>query len=131
MKQSLPAILATFALSLGVAAPSLAQQAQQQQQGTPSPAAQAQAQAAQVKVTDDDLEQFVEAKEKVADVRQSFQKQMAEAENSKDAQKLQQEASGEMVSAVEASGLSVDKFNQIAYAVQAQPDLQSRLEKLQ
>lgn len=130
MKQSLTTILAASALTLGIAAPTFAQQqGAQGAQGAQPPGAEQQM--PQVEVSDADLELFVKAREKVGEVRQSFQEQMAAAESSEEAQELQQAASGEMVSAVESFGLTVNEYNQIAYAIQAQPELKTRFEEIQ
>jgi GTP1/Obg family GTP-binding protein len=69
--------------------------------------------------------------DKVSEIRNDFQQKMASAEDTEKAQSLQEEASAEMVEAVQASGMSVEEFNQIAYALQSDPALQERLAAIQ
>ncbi len=46
-------------------------------------------------------------------------------------QQIQQQSNQEMVEAVEEEGLDVQQFNQIAQAIQQDPELQARLQELQ
>ena len=119
--KSLSAVAATLVMLLGAPA-ALAQGPAQQAQHPPPQ---------QVEVSDAMLEQYVEVAAKVTEIRNDFQQQMAGVETSEEAQSLQEEASAEMVEAVQSSGMSVEDYNQIAYALQSDPALQERLQDLQ
>lgn len=84
----------------------------------------------QVDVSDEQLETYAEAEQKVQEIRDDFQQQMPNAESPEDAQALQQEAQQEMVSAVEDAGLTVEEYNQIASQMQSNPELRERMESL-
>lgn len=116
--KSLTAVLATLAMLFG--APAALAQGQAQQ---PPPQ--------QVQVSDSMLEQYVQVAEKVTEVRNDFQQKMAAVETAEQAQSLQEQASAEMIEAVQSSGMSVEEYNQIAYALQSDPALQERLQDLQ
>ncbi|MFO7552041.1 MAG: DUF4168 domain-containing protein [Haliea sp.] len=120
-KKSLTAIAATLVMLFGVPA-ALAQGPAQQAQQPPSQ---------QVEVSDAQLAQYVQVAEKVTEIRNDFQQKMTSAEDAEQAQALQEEASAEMIEAVQASGMSVEEYNQVAYALQSDPALQERLAALQ
>lgn len=84
----------------------------------------------QMDVSDDQLQTYAEAEQKVQEIRDDFQEQMPTAESPEEAQTLQQEAQQEMVSAVEDAGLTVEEYNQIASQMQANPELRQRMESL-
>ncbi|SRR5690625_579532 len=94
-------------------------------------AAQGAAAQQQVEVTDDQLQTYAEAEQKVQEIRDDFQQKMPNAESPEEAQTLQQEAQQEMVSAVEDAGLTVEEYNQIASLMQTNPELRQRMESLQ
>lgn len=94
-------------------------------QDTPPP------QTEQIEVTDSKLALYVQAATKITEIRDQFQQKMAAAESPEQAQSLQEEASTEMIGAVESFGMTVEEYNQIAYALQSDPELRERLEKLQ
>lgn len=118
------ALATALALGLGATTASWAQQAP-----PPQPPAQQQA---PVNVGDQDLQTFAEAQERVAQISQKWNARAQQAkDNSPQAmQKMQQSATDEMVVAVETAGLSVQEYNQIAQAVQSDPDLQSKLQEI-
>lgn len=118
-RKSLTTLAATLVMLFGVPA-ALAQGPAQQ--GQPPQ---------QVQVSDSKLEHYVMVAEKVTEIRNDFQQKMTSAEDAEQAQSLQEEASAEMIEAVQASGMSVEEYNQIAYALQADPALQERLAALQ
>ncbi len=88
-------------------------------------------QAEQIEVTDSKLALYVQAATKITEIRDQFQQKMAAADSPEQAQSLQEEASTEMIGAVESFGMTVEEYNQIAYALQSDPELRERLEKLQ
>lgn len=104
--------------------------AQQQQYDAQQYGADQGAPAAQTDVSDDKLQTYAEAEQKVQEIRDEFQQQMPEAETPEDAQALQQEAQQEMVSAVEDAGLTVEEYNQLASLMQTNPELRERMESL-
>lgn len=86
-----------------------------------------QAPAPEVDVSDEQLQQFVDAQGAISGIQQDFAGRLEGVEDPEEAQKLQGEANEAMVEAVEAAGLSVDQFNEIAMAIQGNPELQQRL----
>lgn len=120
-RKSLTAVAATLAILFGAPAALAQGPAQQSQQQAPQ----------QVQVSDSQLQQYVVVAGKVTEIRNDFQQKMTSAEDAEQAQSLQQEASAEMIEAVQASGMSVEEFNQIAYALQSDPALQERLAAIQ
>lgn len=84
-------------------------------------------QAPQVDVNDQQLNQFVEAQGAIAEIQQDFSGRLQGVEDPEEAHSLQVEANDAMTKAVEDAGLSVEQFNEIAMAIQANPDLQQRL----
>lgn len=84
----------------------------------------------QMDVSNDQLQTYAEAEQKVQEIRDDFQQQMPNAESPEEAQTLQQEAQQEMVSAVEDAGLTVEEYNQIASQMQSNPELRERMESL-
>lgn len=102
--------------------------AQGEQQGYQAPP---QAEQQMPEVSDAQLQLYVQAASEITEIRQSFQEKMSSADSAEQAQSLQQEASEAMVGAVESVGLSVEEYNQIAYALQSDADLRERVEALQ
>lgn len=111
----------SIALSL-IAGAGAAHLASAQANSTPPQAQQPSAQ-----VSDSDLALFLKASQRVAEVRQQYQRQLQQADSTDRAQELQQEATEMMRGAVESFGLTVDEFNQIASAAQADPTVRERL----
>lgn len=128
--KALSAAATTLVMLLG--APAVLAQGAQQSQGqqsqganTPPP------QAEQIEVTDSKLALYVQAATKITEIRDQFQQKMAAADSPEEAQGLQEEASSEMIGAVESFGMTVEEYNQIAYALQSDSELRERLEELQ
>ncbi|MGX6646627.1 DUF4168 domain-containing protein [Maricaulaceae bacterium MS644] len=115
------------AASLAFAAtPAMAQAARSQAQ------AQAQAQMqvepiANAELTDAQVESFIDAAMAVQAVVQQYQPQMQAAESQEAAAALQQQAQGELVSAVEDAGLTPETYQSIAAAAQTDPQVAERL----
>lgn len=122
IKQSLSVMAASFVLATGAALPT---QAQQSQGGMAPPAGQQ-----QVQVSEDQLEKFAEATDEIADIREEYQEKLNSAGSQEKAQSLQGEASEEMMGAIESAGMTVAEYNQIASAVQMDPNLRSRLTEM-
>lgn len=111
--------LMTFAIALTFGAAVVAQ----------DPAAQ-QAQPEPVDVSDQQLEQFADAQVEISTIQQDFAGRLQEVEDPEKAHELQLEANEQMTQAVEDAGLDVESFNQIAMAIQNDPELQQKLTEL-
>ena len=119
------AFVCATALALLLAVASIAAYAQEQE---PAPFPQEQVES--LEVSDQQLEQFVDAVTSVEQVQQDYAAQIQATEDAEQAQTLRQEAQEEMVTAVEESGLSVDEFNLIAQQIQTDPALVARLQNI-
>lgn len=115
----LSAIMLTAALS---GAPVLAQNAPPASQTPMAPAA--------VQPTDQQLQRFASASQKVSGVVDEYRPKVDAAKTDADKQKVIQEADAKMVKLVQADGLSVQEFNGIGQAVQQNPQLKERLMKM-
>lgn len=117
----LSAAILTTALS---GAPALAQQASQ-------PQGQAQAQPGMApavqKPTDQQLQRFASASQKISGVVDEYRPKVDAAKSNEAKQKVVQEADAKMVQLVRADGLTVEEFNGIGQAVQQDPQLKQRL----
>lgn len=121
----LSAAILTTALS---GAPALAQQAAQapaQTQAQPGMAPAVQ------KPTDQQLQKFASASQKISGVVDEYRPKVEAAETDDAKQKVVKEADEKMVKLVRADGLSVEEFNGIGQAVQQDPQLRDRLMKMQ
>lgn len=108
-------LLFTFALAFSGLA--LAQDYEMQEQQQP-PA---------IDVSDTDLEQFAEAQVAISTIQQDFAGRLQGVDDPEAAHELQIKANEEMTEAVEDAGLDVESFNNIAMAIQNDPELQQRL----
>ncbi|AMG39722.1 DUF4168 domain-containing protein [Achromobacter xylosoxidans] len=115
----LSAITLTAALS---GAPVLAQNAPPASQTPMAPAA--------VQPTDQQLQRFASASQKVSGVVDEYRPKVDAAKTDAEKQKVIQEADAKMVKLVQADGLSVQEFNGIGQAVQQNPQLKERLMKM-
>lgn len=102
---------------------SLAAVAQQDQPGM-------QQQQQTIEVSDQQLQQFADAQMEIAGIQQDFSGRLQEVEDPEKAQELQRQANEEMTTAVEDAGLDVESFNQIAMAIQNDPELQQQLTQM-
>lgn len=113
---TLIATAATFAFATSLAA-------QEMQQQPPAPPQ-------TVEVSDQQLEQFADAQIQITEIQQDFAGRLQEVDDPEQAHELQVQANEEMTEAVEEIGLSVQDFNEIAMAIQNDPELQQRLTAL-
>lgn len=121
-------------IALLLLASSLTAQAQAQtQQPDPAAAAQdyAQPAATAASFSDVELKSFAQARQSVDAIRTKISTQMQNAQDPQEAQKLQEEANMKMIAAVEAAGLSREKYNEIAQAAMNDPALAKKLAELQ
>lgn len=81
--------------------------------------------------SDQQLQNFASASQKIASISQSYTQQLqgAGADEGK-AQKIREEANDKMVKAVESAGLKVDEFNKIGQAIQQDPQLLKRVQAM-
>jgi len=122
-----PSILAIAAalvgtLTLGGALPIQAQDSKPQQQAPPTQQ--------QLELSQRQLESFAAAVLQIHEIRSKWQPLMQGADNTEKAKELQTQATAEMVSAVEAKGLTVETYNAIATAARDNPELATRITKL-
>lgn len=73
--------------------------------------------------TDDELKSFAAASLRVEQIGSKWNPKISEAGSKADEEKLREQAMGEMVEAVQQKGLSVDRYNRIALAVQSDPEI--------
>lgn len=128
MQRSTFAFLSAAVLTTALSgAPALAQQsaqapAQTQTQPGMAPAVQ--------KPTDQQLQKFASASQKISGVVDEYRPKVDAAKTDEAKQKVVQEADAKMVKLVRADGLSVEEFNGIGQAVQQDPQLRDRLMKM-
>lgn len=102
------------AFAFGGAAVAQGQPPAQQQQAAP--------------VTDEEIQQFAEADKKLVTISEKWMPKLQAAESTEEAEKMQMDAQTEMTQAIEAEGLSVQRYNEIYAAAQADPDLAARIQ---
>ncbi|WP_116522281.1 DUF4168 domain-containing protein [Achromobacter insuavis] len=123
MPYSKTAILSAITLTAALSgAPVLAQNAPPASQTPMAPAA--------VQPTDQQLQRFASASQKVSGVVDEYRPKVDAAKTDTEKQKVIQEADAKMVKLVQADGLSVQEFNGIGQAVQQNPQLKERLMKM-
>ena len=109
-------MLIAFSLALVFGGHALAQDYQMQQE-----------QPETVDVSEQQLQQFADAQVQISAIQQDFAGRLQNVEDPEKAHELQIEANEKMTDAVEDAGLDVDSFNEIAMAIQNDPELQQRL----
>jgi hypothetical protein len=120
MKRHILAVPLALAASLAVAAPASVAFAQAERPGAAQPPA-----AGNVSPTE--IRTFANATKKVEVIRKEFQAQMEAANNPQQLAQLEEQADDQMVQAVEAEGLSVDRYNEISRAANADPALRDHI----
>ncbi len=108
--------LIVFSSALIFGGQAMAQDYQMEQQEPP-----------QTDVSEQELQQFAEAQTQISEIQQDFAGRLQDVEDPEKAHELQVQANEEMTEAVESAGLDVDSFNDIAMAIQNDPELQQRL----
>lgn len=119
----------TFALS-AIAAAMFAMPAIAQQDDAQAYAQQQMEQMANEPVTEEQLETFVDAIEHIERINDEFVAALENVETQEEAQELQMNAQREMVESVEATGLSVEEYNALAYRLQNDPEVQAKVEAI-
>jgi hypothetical protein len=79
-----------------------------------------------IEVSEEEMETFVEVQMQLADVREEVQGEMQAAEGQEEAQALADEANEEMAGLIEDAGMDIERYDQVASAIQADPELQQR-----
>ncbi len=115
---------AALLLSGAAAAPALAQQGQAQPAQQP-PMQQA---APDVTVDDAEIDTFVDAAVAVQETAAEWQAKLQSAGGQEEAMQIQQQAQAAMEAEIEASGMSTQRYNEIAMAAEADPELAARLQ---
>ncbi|MFY0663053.1 MAG: DUF4168 domain-containing protein [Natronospirillum sp.] len=79
---------------------------------------------------DQQLELFVDVQSDIEEIRTEYSARLATVEDPEDAAALQEEAGQLMVEAVEDIGLEVATYNNIAFAIQNDPELLERVQSM-
>jgi len=117
LKAAVVAALATFVLTLP-AAPSVADE----------PAANAAA--AKAKISEKRLNDFVAAAKDVYAIRQKYAPKFKDAKDDGEKEQVLQTARGEMKSAIENRGLTVEQYNDVLVAAKGDQELADRIGKM-
>jgi len=80
-------------------------------------------------LTDQTIDTFVDAFVAVQDIRENYTERLHSASEESEAQALQQEAQEKMLQAVESAGMSVQEYNEVALALQNDPQLMERVQE--
>ena len=120
-------IAAVSLVTLGLSASAVMAQDGAPQQTNTAPAQQQE----QATVSDTELRQFINASVEVTRIREDYTERFNNAKDEPIAQQLQQEAQDTMLAAVEASGLDATSYNELSERIQASPELQARLQKME
>ncbi|MCG7600603.1 DUF4168 domain-containing protein [Halomonas sp. McH1-25] len=122
------ALFSAALLSAGMmSVPAMAQQDSATQQGGTAQ----QGQAATQDFTDQQLQQFADASQEIAQVSQDYTQRLQEAQGDQaKQQEIRMEANDKMIAIVEESGLDVETFNSIGQAIQQNPELMKRVQEM-
>ena len=80
-------------------------------------------------LTDQTIDTFVDAFVAVQDIREDYTERLHSVSEEGEAQALQQEAQEKMLQAVESAGMSVQEYNEVALALQNDPQLMERVQE--
>lgn len=80
--------------------------------------------------SDSELENFAAAQSKVDDVRGEYSDELSGVEDPGKAQELQSKYTEKMINEIEETGLSVSDYNNISSAIQQNPKLQKKVDKM-
>jgi hypothetical protein len=79
--------------------------------------------------SDEQLKTFAEAVKEVKQISNEYQPKMAAAKSEEEQQVVRQEATAEMVEAIEKKGLSVDQYNRIAMVARTDPATAAKINR--
>jgi hypothetical protein len=78
-------------------------------------------------ISDDLVSKVGTAAVRVVEIRQSFTPRLVAAQSQAERDSVEQEATSALVEAISDQGLSVDEYNEVVAAAQADPELEERL----
>lgn len=81
-------------------------------------------------VSEDQIEAFVQAYVRLSEVREEYTARVQGADDEEEARELQQEANEAMTTAIEEAGLSVEEYQQVALAINADAELRGRVTEM-
>lgn len=81
-------------------------------------------------VSEEQIEAFAQAYVQLSQVREEYTARVQAAENQEQARELQQEANDAMTAAIEEAGLSVEEYQQVALAINANAELRERVTEM-
>lgn len=123
MQKYIRSFLSTAVIAFGLATPALAQDTAAQ------PAVPGNATSAQT-YTDDQLQNFISASQKVAMISQEYTPRIEATADQAEREQVFREADDKMVAAVKDEGLSVQEFNSINQQIPQDPQLEQRVNNL-
>src|SRR5699024_3545641 len=124
MQKRVLSVLSSAVIALGMSlGPAAAQQDSAQTQ-TPVDSA------AAASYSDQQLEQYIRASQKVAVITQEYTTKKEATSSQEEREEIFREADEKMVDAVEDEGLSVGEFNGINQALQEDPELEKRVTQM-
>lgn len=88
----------------------------------------AQQQSAPAEYTDEDLEAFAAASQRVQELNQKWIPQISQAETAEENAALRERAMQEMTAAVRDEGLTIDEYNRIFDAAERNPEVMQQIE---
>lgn len=84
---------------------------------------------AQEDYPEETLQSFAVAALQIQEINMQAQEELQAAETPEDQEQVQEDATQMMMQAIEAEGLSVEEYNEIATAAQSDPDLAGQIEE--
>lgn len=82
-------------------------------------------------VTEQQVEKFAEAKDKVLEIQREYTDKINNADDQSEAQQLQAEAQQEMIDAVDDAGIDAQTYNQLATRMQTDDSFRQRVNQMQ
>ncbi|WP_417585722.1 DUF4168 domain-containing protein [Nitrincola sp.] len=121
MKKTLLAAALTSLISLGFAATATANESEAATQAQQAP------QQAPMEFAENDLQTFASVQSDLDTIRADYSARLEATSDQEQAAALQQEASQLMVEAVQEAGMDVETYNNIALALQSDPELRDEV----
>lgn len=81
-------------------------------------------------VSEEQIEDFVDAYTALNEVREDYNQRLTETDDQEAARELQLEANEAMVEAIESTGMDPEEYQQVATAVNADPEVRDRVTEL-
>lgn len=78
-------------------------------------------------ITEEDLAKFVQAYKAVLQVREEYTEKLRQAEDHEESRELQQASNEAVNAAIEDSGMTRDRYREVATAVNADPEIREKL----